>query len=163
MGTRDSQLQIRVTSAEKAALKRLAEAAGESVSSYVLARVLPSVELDLVRLYQGLAETGVHHGATLREVEETLERVAGSQLDTLPPPAVGSLSPALANCVAAMIESAAQRKGVAPPAWVASVAPLPRPHFGWVLRSLRPHQVRVSGVSYKRRNLFFDPAAGLSR
>jgi hypothetical protein len=109
-----------------------------------------------------LAETGVGHGATLAELETTLDRVGGSDLDAVPPPDVDSLSPTLMNCIAGMIESVAQRRGVAAPTWVATVPPLPRPHFGWVLRSLRPHQLRVSGVAYKRRNLFFDPAAGMS-
>lgn len=162
MGSRDSQLQIRVTKAEKAALKRLADTAGESVSSYVLSRVLPSAELRLVGLYGELAATGVDHRKTLAEIRATLDTLAGADLGTSPPPETGTLSPTLQNFVAAMVESAAQRRGVAPPAWVASVPPLPRPHFGWSLPSLKPHQVRVSGVAYKRRNLFFDPAAGIT-
>ena len=163
MGARTSQLQIRVTSAEKAALKRLAGAAGESVSSYVLGRVLPSAELDLVQLYGRLVEMGVDHRATLSELEQTLGRLTGSELaDRVPAPEEGTLSPVLLNCVAAMVEAAAQRRGVDPPRWASETTPLARPHFGWTLRSLRPHQIRVSPVVFKRRNIFFDPARGPS-
>ena len=163
MGARSSQLQIRVTPAEKNALKRLADAAGESVSSYVLARVLPSAELDLVKLYGQLGEVGVDHRATLSEFEETLDRLSGLELaDRVPRPEEGTLSPILLNCVAAMVEVAAHRRGVDPPGWAAETPPLAQPHFGWALRSLRPHQLRVSPVVFKRRNIFFDPARGPS-
>lgn len=163
MAARTSQLQIRVSPAEKAALKRLAGAAGESVSSYVLSRVLPSAELELAALLERLAEAGADHRATLVEFESTLERAPGTDLPTrVPPPAPNALSPILLNCVAAMVERAAHDSGVDPPTWVADVPPLQRPHFGWVLRSLRPHQLRVAPLAFKRRNVFFDPAVGPS-
>ncbi|MDH3206618.1 MAG: DUF1778 domain-containing protein [Gemmatimonadota bacterium] len=163
MGTRTSQLQIRVTPEEKDALKRLASASGVSVSSYVLDRVLPSAQLDLARMLEDLAQVGVDHRATLSEFERTLERVGGPELAaTIPAPDPGSLSPVLQNYVAALVESEANRKAVEAPEWVRSVRPLEVPHFAWTLRSLRPHQVRTSPVPFKRRNLFFDPAGGPS-
>ena len=161
MGTRTSQLQIRVTPEEKAALKRLASAAGESVSSYVLDRVLPSAQIDLTLMLEALGQVGVDHRATLSRFARTLERVPGAELAaTVPAP--GSLSPVLLNYVAALVETAANEKRVEPPDWVKRVRPLEAPHFAWVLRSLRPHQVRRSPVPFKRRNIFFDPAGGPS-
>jgi hypothetical protein len=163
MGARTSQLQIRVTPAEKAALKRLADASGDSVSGYVLSRVLPSAELELGSLLDALTQTGTNHRVTLAEFQRTLDRLGPVDLTTaVPPPAPGTLSPVLLNCVAAMVESTARRMGSGPPPWVRDVPPLPRPHFGWVLRSLRPHQLRVAPVAFKRRNIFFDPATGPS-
>jgi len=163
MGARTSQLQIRVTPAEKAALKGLAAAAGESVSGYVLSRVLPSAELELTRLYARLSETGVDHRPTLTELEKALERLPGSEFaERVPSPDQATLSPVLHNCVAAQVEQEAHRKQVTSPAWTSEVAPLARPHFGWTLRSLRPHQLRVAPVAFKRRNIFFDPAVGPS-
>jgi len=161
MGTRSSQLQIRVTPEEKAALKRLAGAAGESVSSYVLHRVLPSAQLDFARILEELGEVGTDHRATLSELERTLERLPGAELAaTVPAPDPAMVSPVLQNYVAALVEAAANQKGVQAPDWVRGVRPLDRPHFAWTLRSLRPHQVRSSPVPFKRRNLFFDPAGG---
>ena len=65
MQTKTSQLQIRVSPEEKSALKRLAASAGQSVSSYVLSRVLPSAELEFTGIYSRLSRTGVNHRATL--------------------------------------------------------------------------------------------------
>ena len=157
-GRQTSQLQIRVTPAEKAALNRLANASGESVSG-----ALPTIELELTALLRRLGDVGGDHRSTLAEFERTLQRVPGAELWMgVPAPETGTLSPVLLNCVAAMVETAAHDWGVDPPAWVAEVPPVPRPHFGWVLRSLRPHQLRVTSVAYKRRNIFFDPAVGPS-
>ena len=163
MGARSSQLQIRVTPAEKAALKRLATAAGESVSTYVLSRVLPSEERVVVALYDALAEKGRDHRATLAELAKVLERMPPTEIhESIPEPDPSALGPVLLNSVAALVETAAHRKQVDPPGWVARVPPLPRPHFGWVLRSLRPHQLRVAPIPFKRRNLYFDPSTGPS-
>jgi hypothetical protein len=163
MGVRTSQLQIRVTPDEKATLKRLADAAGESVSSYVLARVLPSAEMELIGLYRRLTETGVDHRVTLSELGAVLERIPGYDFaDHVPPPSPDAISSLLLNCVAAMTEAAAHRKGVDPPSWTVQTPTLSQPHFGWALPSLRPHQIRVAPVPFKRRNIFFDPARGPS-
>ena len=54
MGTKTSQLQIRVTPEQKEALKRLAADAGISVSKYVLACALPSGQLEFARHIQAL-------------------------------------------------------------------------------------------------------------
>jgi uncharacterized protein (DUF1778 family) len=161
MDVRSSQLQIRVTPAEKAALRRLATAAGESVSTYVLSRVLPSEERVLTRLYAELQETRSDHRPTLAELARVLEGMSPTDIEErVPEPELGALGPVLLNSIAALVEGAAHRKGVDPPTWVADVPPLPRPHFGWALRSLRPHQLRVAPVPFKRRNMFFDPATG---
>jgi len=103
----------------------------------------------------------VDHRLTLSDLSDTLERLPGSRLAQMtPPPDPASISPLVLNCVAAMVEAAAHDREVDPPSWVRDIPALPRPHFGWVLRSLRPHQVRASPVAFKRRNVFFDPATG---
>jgi len=163
MGARSSQLQIRVTPGEKAALKRLASAAGESVSTYVLSRVLPSEDRIIAGLYGALAEAGADRRATLAELARVLEGMSPADVgERVPEPEPGTLGPVVLNSIAALVESAAHRQGVDPPGWASRVPPLPRPHFGWALRSLRPHQLRVTPVAFKRRNLFFDPAIGPS-
>lgn len=163
MGARSSQLQIRVTPAEKAALKGLADAAGQSVSSYVLSRVLPSDEQIISHLYEQLIESDADHRRILTRLQAALARLSGAELrERVPPPDPEGLGAVLLNSVAALVETAAHEQAVEPPAWVATVARLPKPHFGWPLVSLRPHQLRVTPVPFKRRNLFFDPAAALA-
>lgn len=154
-----SQLQIRVTPEEKQALKRLAEAAGESLSTYVLSRALPTVNRELAAAVGELAQAGGHLAASgslralLRDLsgDELLSPAARPDLDGLPPLA--------RNVVAGLVEEAAHDKGVEPPEWAETVAPLDRPHFRWALESLQPHQLRVTPAPFKRRNLFFDPTS----
>lgn len=159
MGTKTSQLQIRVSPAEKAVLKRLAEAAGQSVSAYVLDQVLPSAALELRSALDRLSETGVDLGATMAELAEALEELPGPELARAVPEPDAALPPAVANRVAGLVESIAHDKNVVPPTWCQGVPPLPRPHFGWSLTSLKPHQLRVTPIPFKRRNVFFDPAS----
>lgn len=160
MPIKTSQLQIRVTEEEKAALKRLARAANLSVSRYVLAQALPSRPGEIERLLDALGRPGADIPATLDQIQRVLaeapaDGVAGALGH---PPPLERLEPVHRNRLAATVEQVAYAHGVDPPAWVANVAPLSRPHFGWSLASLQPHQIRVTPVPFKRRGLFFDPA-----
>ncbi|MDA0327798.1 MAG: hypothetical protein O2958_02115 [Gemmatimonadetes bacterium] len=69
------------------------------------------------------------------------------------------VTPLVQNHVAASVERAAYGLGAAVPPWVATVPTLDRPYFGWELRSLRPHLMRVSPVAFKRRHIFVAPTA----
>lgn len=73
---------------------------------------------------------------------------------------VASLTPYLANYVAAMTEHAAHQKRVDAPAWTHTVPPLDAPHFATALRSLRLHLLRNAPVPFKRRNIFVDSSVG---
>lgn len=158
MSARTSQLQIRVTPDEKKTLKRLARAAGSSVSAYVLAQALPSGTREMAAAMDELASAGGEISAAgplwtlLRSL--TADEVAS----TAAQPRLSELSPRTRNLVAALVEEAASEKGVDAPEWVRQVQPLERPHFGWALESLKPHQLRVTPAPFKSRNLFFDPA-----
>lgn len=160
MGTKTAWLQIRVAPSQKAALRRLARAAGLDLSSYVLARALPSAATRFTRILDALRGTE-ERGFVLAELNDFLadcppgsfaEAVAQADLDGLPP--------FERNYVAAMVEQAAGQKGVAPPAWVRSVAPLEEPWFAAPLRGLRMHLLRAAPVPFKRRNLFTDAGVG---
>ena len=162
MSVRTAQLQIRVTPEEKVALKRLARAAGQGVSRYVLSQVLPSTQLEFDRLVRSLELEGADSAATLSDLRGLFLDLSPREFSqTVSDPELGMIPPILLNYVAAMVEQAAHTKGVDPPAWVHEVAVLERPHFVWGLRSLRPHQIRVTPVPFKRRNLFMDPAVGM--
>lgn len=160
MSTKSEQLQIRVTPAEKAALKRAARAAGTDVSSYVLARLLSPARERFASLLGSLEDAAaVRH--VVAELHDLLEQCPPAVLaDTASTPPPARLSPYLQNYVAAMVELAAHRKGVLPPAWVAEVAPLVAPHFIVPLPSLRLHLLRASPVPFKRRNIFIDSSVG---
>ncbi len=64
------------------------------------------------------------------------------------------------NYLAATIEQAASRKGIAPPSWVAAIPPLAQPVFGSTLMSLRLHLLIHSPAAFCSRNIFIDAAVG---
>lgn len=158
---KSSQLQIRVSPEQKATIKRLADAAGQTLSQYVLAQVIPPTHAAFARVLADLTTPGGGHAAALTELGRLLaEAPAADFARDFASPEVFGLPATLQNYVAAMVERTAHERGLAPPGWVLQVPPLERPHFMWSLQSLRPHQIRVTPVAFKRRNLFFDPAGG---
>ncbi|HEX4961517.1 MAG TPA: hypothetical protein VF173_11805 [Thermoanaerobaculia bacterium] len=71
------------------------------------------------------------------------------------------LTPYLRNYVAAMVELAAHRRDVPPPAWVRDVEPMEmEPRFATPLAGLRLHLLRTAPVPFKRRNIFIDSSIG---
>jgi uncharacterized protein (DUF1778 family) len=160
MASKSQHIQIRVTPREKAMLKRLAATAGQDVSSYVLARALPSARRRFEDLLELLGE-GEDHRYVLAELNEFLAAMAP---DELPEPVADAdlarLSPFLQNYVAAMVEQACYQKGVPAPTWTSRVTPLETPYFAAPLKSLRLHLLRAAPVPFKRRNLFVDAAVG---
>ena len=160
MGTKTSQLQIRVSPEQKQALKRLATAAGMSVSRYVLASALRSTQLDFARHVEALRDHE-HRPRALADLriflsglapEEMAHAVAAMDVEALPP--------VLGNYVAATVEGVARQKRLPSPSWVRQIEPLDQPDFAWELQSLRPHLLRITPLTFKRRNVFVD-AAGI--
>lgn len=164
MSAKTQQLQIRVTPRQKAALKRHAHAAGLDVSSYVLARVLPTNPdrfAAILRALEHEAEHEAEHRFALAELNDFLHACPSPDFsDAVARASFGALSPFLQNYVAAMVEQAAAHKHVAPPAWVRDIEALDIPHFATPLRSLRWHLLRASPVPFKRRNIFVDATVG---
>jgi uncharacterized protein (DUF1778 family) len=160
MGTRSAQLQIRVTPQDKRTLKRLARAAGQDLSSYVLSRALPANRLRFEEILRALAEQEDHRYA-LAELNDLLTALAPVEIsDAVADSDLTGLSPLLSNYVAAMVEQASHLKGVPPPTWAKRVQPLDEPYFAAPLKSLRLHLLASSPVPFKRRNIFVDAALG---
>jgi uncharacterized protein (DUF1778 family) len=154
-------LQVRLTRQQKAALRRLAKAAGTDVSSYVLGRALPAAQSAFAALMSALEDDGPERRHVLAELNDLLAASPPGELRAAVAHAeVERLTPLLQNYVAAMVEHAAHVKRVKPPAWTARVRPLEQPYFAASLRSLRPHLLRASPVAFKRRNLFVDATVG---
>jgi hypothetical protein len=160
MPAKSQQLQIRVTPQQKAALKRLARAAGCDVSAYVLSRLVPAGRdrfTDLLRALDGATDPRF----ALAELNDLLVATpAGLFSEAVASADLGDLSPYLRNYLAAMVEQAAEAKQVAPPSWVRDVTPLEEPAFVTSLKSLRLHLLRSAPVPFKRRNIFVDASIG---
>lgn len=154
------QLQIRLSSAQKAALKRRAAQAGRRLSTYVLELVAPEAGLRFEELLDALAK-GDSTRFTLAALNDLLSELRPAEFETAtraaPPPA---LSARLANQVPAMVEFAAAGKGVSAPAWTRDVRPLEHPWFATDLPGLRLHLLIASPAAFRRRNLFVDATIG---
>lgn len=159
MAAKSRQLQIRVTPAQKSALKRAAARAGVDVSSYVLARALPPLRGRLVGVVTALGRGDAPRFA-LAELSDLLSSQAPAALAEAADLDLDGLSPFLQNYVAAMIEQTAIRNNVDPPAWTRAIEPLDTPYFGAPFIRLRPHLLRASPPAFKRRNLFVDATVG---
>jgi uncharacterized protein (DUF1778 family) len=160
MGSKSEHVQIRVTPRQKATLKRLAAAAGQDVSGYVLARALPATRIRFEELVGLLVEEGERRYA-LAALNDLLSAAAGDELvEAVAQADVGGLPALLQNYVAAMVEQACYLRGVRPPSWTAGIVPLAVPYFAAPLKSLRLHLLRASPVPFKRRNIFVDAAVG---
>jgi len=157
---KSAQLQIRLTPAQKALLKRRARAAGQDVSKYVLSRVAPDSAVRFETAVAALAGPKSERFA-LADLNDLLAELPAAELARttehgLPP----GLSPLTRNLVAAMVEHAATLKRTSPPAWAREVPPLESPWFATELGNLRAHLLRVSPTAFRRRNLFVDATVG---
>ena len=158
--SRSEQLQVRVTPAEKAALKRLARRAGQGVSAYVLSRALPKARLHFEELLGSLVDEDERRFA-FAELNDLLAGLTRAEfLDAVSGAPNRDLPEYWQNYLAAMVEQAAQQKDVSPPPWLSAIEPLTEPHFVVPLLSLRLHLLRASPVPFRRRNIFVDSGVG---
>ena len=157
---KSQQLQIRVSSSQKAALKRHARLAGMDMSAYVLSRALPVASAKVAGVVGRLAgPDGYKFG--LAELNDLLAGLPGAAFaDAVAEIDVQKLSPFLQNYVTAMVEHAGHQKLVPPPAWAAAVEPLDLPYFAVTFPKLRMHLLRTAPVAFKRRNIFVDATVG---
>ena len=157
---RREQLQIRVSPAEKAAIRRAAEHAGLDMSSYVLGRALPTPAMRLQECIEDCAGPAPPSYG-LAELNTLITGWTAAELrDAIATPPTAALTPFLSNYIAAMIEQACERRSVRVPAWVREVAPLADPAFGSELKSLRLHLLTHSPPPFRRRNIFIDATLG---
>jgi uncharacterized protein (DUF1778 family) len=158
--SRHSQLQVRVSKAEKNAIRRAAERAGMDMSAYVLARVLPAATREFEHSVKALTGPAPPSFA-LAELNSLLSRLAADELrDAIAARPSVELSPFLANYVAAMVEAACARRAISVPAWTRAIAPLEEPVFGSALERLRLYLLTHSPAPFRRRNLFIDSSLG---
>ena len=157
---KDGQLQIRVSAAEKKAIRQAAARAGMDTSSWVRARLLPPAREAFRLLIASLPQEPGDRAFLLAAINDLLTPLAPAELrrtvDEAPPP----LEPYLANYVAAMVETPAHRAGIAPPGWTGQVPPLTLPSFGTDLPGLRFHLMVSSPPAFRRRNIFVDATIG---
>jgi hypothetical protein len=157
---RSSQLQIRVSAAQKAAIRGQARRAGLGMSEWVLSRVLPPAAETFQRLLRELSRAE-RPGLVLAAIHDLLAPLTAEELARAvsESPRV-TLTPYWASYVAATVEVAAARVRSEAPAWTDEVPPLAEPVFGSSLESLRLHLLTRAPVPFRRRNIFIDSSIG---
>ena len=158
MTNKSSQLQIRVTPAQKEMLKRLAAEEDMSVSAYVLSRALPSVRRTFEERVEALSTSEDRPPAVGRLLRFLADLPQEAFREAVAAPLPDGLPPVLANYAAGAVEAESARRRMARPDWTAAVPALGEPHFAWDLPALRPHLMRVTPPAFKRRRLFFVTA-----
>jgi hypothetical protein len=160
MAPKTEQLQIRISPEQKAQLRRRARASGQGLSAYILSRLLPLAGAHFGAVLDALGRAADPR-FPLAELSDFLSQCPpGRFAEAVAQADLAGLPPHLRNYVAAMVEQAADQKGVGPPAWTRSVAPLEEPWFAAPLAGLRLHLLSASPVPFKRRNLFVDAGVG---
>lgn len=156
---KSGQIQIRVSPSEKDAIRRAARQAGMDMSAYVLARVLPAPRSRFQELAAACAKSPEDRFA-LEELNSWLASVGANELREAVSSQPPRMAPRTANYVAAMVEYACARSGVAAPGWTRDVEPLVEPMFGSELLSLRLYLLSHSPAPFRRRNIFIDSSVG---
>lgn len=160
MPARSEQLQIRITAAEKAAIKRRARQAGLDVSAYVLSRALPDTDSRLSGIISALRDES-NRSFALAEFHDLLASLAPIEFAAaLEHVELVGLAPYVQNYIAAMVEQAATAAGLAAPEWTRAIPPLDEPHFATPLRSVRLYLLRAAPAAFRRRNIFAEAPLG---
>ena len=159
-GSKLSQLQLRVSKEEKAAIRRAARLAGMDMSAYVLSRVLPPPAAAFQRAVAAL-EGPDKSSFALAQINSFLSGLSAPELHRAVATAPElDLPPFLANYVAAMVETACALHNLPVPPWIHRIAPLAEPAFGSALPSLRLYLLTHSPPPFRRRNIFIDSSIG---
>lgn len=156
--TKDTQLQIRLSSGQKRLIEREAGKAGATVSEWVLGRLISAPGQAFQELVANLAVSQSEQPvwAAMMTCLKVFRRWISLRRFPLP----AESSPRRANTLAAMVEHAVRLKGTRPPAWVAEIKPLDSPWFGSDLVSLKPYLLVHSPVEFRRRNPSVDSSVG---
>jgi uncharacterized protein (DUF1778 family) len=154
------QLQIRVSSAQKLAIKLQAEKAQISMSEWILNKVLPSPQVTFQSLVEELAASD-QPSYVFAELLEVLGPMSADEYEIAVSEAPSAqLDPYWRNYLAATVEQAAAAKHAKIPSWTLDVAPLDQPVFGSSLKSLRLHLLVNSPAAFLARDIFIDANVG---
>jgi len=159
--SKSSQLQIRVSAAQKLAIQRNAQRARMDMTTYVLSRVLPEPAVRFQTL-AAACETAPEAAFAFAALNKFLSALLAAELREAVSAMPREIStPFVANYVAAMVEQACAQQGLLPPAWTRSIEPLPAPYFGSCLQGLRLYLLTHSPPPFRRRNIFIDSGVGV--
>lgn len=154
------QLQIRVSPTEKAAICAAAKHVNMSISEWILTQILPAN----LRRFQDLVmqlKQNANISYVFAELHDLFHASQPKEFERMvSQPMMVNLTPYLENYLAAMIEYAANQKGIPAPNWVNNIKPLDKPVFGSDLLNLRLYLLTHSPPPFRSRNIFIDSTIG---
>lgn len=154
------QLQIRVSEAQKRAIREQAARAGMSMSDWVLMKLAPPARERFQALASEIA-AGDEPGYAFAELLDLLDSLGACEFEeAVAERPRAQLDPYWANYVAGAVEHTAAMKRTALPAWTREVEPLDEPVFGSDLRSVRLYLLTHSPPAFSHRNIFIDATVG---
>lgn len=131
------------------------------ISKWALSRLIPGAALTFQEITKELSVGRGDKSFILNELGNFLTSLSKNELH-----AALSEAPRVpsdfyyANYLAAMVELASNRAGLAAPSWTREIAPLENPQFGSNLPSLRLHLLCNAIPAFRRRNIFVDSSVG---
>lgn len=154
------QLQIRVSSSEKASIQRAAKLANMGMSEWILSQILPHGAQHFQQLVRQL-KRDKNKSYILAELHDLFNTATSKEFERMVAQSPQTcLLPYWENYLAAMIEYTANVKEVRAPAWVHEIVPLDKPVFATDLLSLRLYLLTHSPPSFRARNIFIDSTVG---
>jgi len=159
--SKTQQLQIRVSTAQKAMIQARAKLAGEDVSKWVLRQLLPPSQDKFQSLANDLAVLGDSRSYVFAELNDFLTGLSSAQFGKAieMPPSV-RLSLFNLNYLAAMVEFSCASRDHKVPGWLDDIETLEEPWFASSILGLRLHLLTKSPAAFRRRNLFIDSTIG---
>lgn len=152
---KNSQLQIRVSDAQKKAIQHAASLEEMEVSAWVLSKLLKNPQSVFLDKIEFLFKTPEKHKYALADLADFLKKLNSEELELiLRTDWSAQLDPVASNYVAAMLETCAHKHHI--PARLSHIEPLETPYFGTELKSLRLYLLQVSPPSFRARNIFID-------
>ncbi len=154
------QLQIRVSPAQKLAIKKQAQKAHMTVSEWILNMAVPSVQTTFQNLLADLAASE-KPSFVFAELLDLIGSMTADEYElAVSEPPRAHLDSYWENYLAATVEHAAAMKHAKTPSWTQDVPPLDKPAFGSPLKSLKLHLLVNSPPAFIKRNIFIDSSVG---
>ncbi len=154
------QLQIRVSEAQKSAIRASAARAGMSISDWVLTKLVPPARDKFQALTAAIASSD-EAGYEFAELLEYLGSLGAHEFEeAVSEPPHCALDSYWSNYIAGAVEHTAAIKHVSVPLWTRDVKPLEDPAFGSDLQSVRLYLLTHSPPAFSHRNIFIDATVG---
>ena len=158
---KNSQLQIRVSEAQKKSIQQAAALENRDISSWVLAKLFKSPKAQFLEKINTLFEEPSQRKYLLADLADFLTHLDSEPLkEVLQTAWFTHQDPFLSNYVAAMLELSAHQHQIPTGTALLPIEPLETPYFGTDLKSLRLYLLQVSPPPFRARNIFIDTSLG---